>query len=358
MQKGKVIHLQTESKRRKEMKRKKVLGLLLTGIIILSGCTSKQATPPPTAIGVRVMTVSTSDDALSATYVGTVEESYGSELSFATMGTVSTVLADQGAAVRSGQVLARLDESTLRNAYDIACSTLAQTRDAFRRMDMLYKKGSLAEIKYIEIQTQLSQAEAAERIARKNLSDCVLRAPFDGYISQRSVDAGNNVVPGSSCFKLVKIGSVKIKMSIPEKEIAGIRIGQPIHFTVSALGDRSFVATVKEKGVQANALSHTYEVKAELGNTDRALLPGMVANVSIDRQGAANAIVVPQDAVLVDGQGTYVWIADGNVCHRRDVTAGDANNKGIIINGGLHQGEQIIISGQNKVSEGSKIEKK
>lgn len=338
------------------MKTMKVL-VFMMGITFLSSCTTKTDVKTVSPVGIKVMSVSSFNNELCSTYVGTVEENYGSLLSFATMGTVNQVYVDQGTAVHKGQILAILDKSTMQNAYDIAKSTLIQTRDAYHRMELLYKKGSLPEIKFIEIQTQLSQSEAAERIARKNLKDCILRAPFDGYISQRSVDMGNNVAPGFDCFKLVKIDNVKVKVSIPEKEIAGIHTGQMVSFTVAALNNRRFVATVKEKGVQANPLSHTYDIKLELPNADHALLPGMVCSVSIRQKDITNAIIIPQDAILVDGQGTYVWIADGNVTHRRSIVVGEANNQGIVIIDGLHEGEQIVVSGQNKVSEDSKIKK-
>jgi membrane fusion protein (multidrug efflux system) len=77
--------------------------------------------------------------------------------------------------------------------------------------------------------------------------------------------------------------------------------------------------------------------------------------VQIRQYTDTHCIVVPQNAVLVDGEGTYVWIADGSISHRRNVTAGGVNNQGTVITSGLHDGEQVIVSGQNKVSDGSKI---
>ena len=335
----------------------KVKGLIvfLMVTIVLSSCSNVKKTNSLKAIDVSVLIVSGTNESTTKTYVGTVEESYGSQLSFATMGTVSQVFADEGKFVKKGDVLAVLDRQTLLNTYDITKSTLVQTQDAYRRMNLLYKKGSLPEIKFIEIQTQLAQAQASERIARKNLGDCILRAPFGGYVSQRSVDMGNNVIPGQSCFKLVKLDKVKVKVSIPEKEIADIHIGQSVHFNVAALNNRMFTANVKEKGVQANPLSHTYDVKLEMANSDRALLPGMVCNVSINNSGKDNSIVVPQNAVLVDGEGTYMWIADGNKSMRRNVTTGDVSSNGIVITMGLNVGDRIIVSGQDNISEGSKI---
>ena len=109
-----------------------------------------------------------------------------------------------------------LDNTSAKSAHDMTMSTLAQARDAFKRLDQLYKKGSLPEIKFVDVQTKLAEAEAAERIARKTLQNCELRAPFDGFISSRTVDAGNNMVPGMSCFKLVKLDKIEMKIAVPE----------------------------------------------------------------------------------------------------------------------------------------------
>lgn len=325
------------------------------GVMMLTGCAQKQKTEVSAVVPVKTMTVGITANAANRTYVGTVEESYGSQLSFATMGTVAQVCVDEGRAVRKGETLAVLDKSTMTNAYLIAKSTLAQARDAYRRMQALYKKGSLPEIKFIEIQTQVSQAEASERIARKNVADCVLRAPFSGYISKRMIDAGNNVVPGMGCFKLVKIDEVKVKISVPEKEISSIRLGQNIGFTVDALGGRRFSGRVMERGVQANVLSHTYDVKLQLSNRGHQLLPGMVCSADINVQRGSSAIVVPQEAVMISGGDTYVWVAIGGTARKRIVTTNNTNDQGTIITSGLNDGDAVIVSGQNKVSEGTKI---
>jgi membrane fusion protein (multidrug efflux system) len=327
----------------------------VVGMMTLVGCVQRQKTAVSDVVPVKTTIVGTTADVAIRTYVGTIEESYGSQLSFATMGTVNQVLADEGKAVRKGEVLAVLDKSTLMNTYLIAKSTLNQAHDAFRRMEALYKKGSLPEIKFIEIQTQVSQAEASERIARKNLSDCVLCAPFSGYISKRMVDAGNNVAPGIGCFKLVKIDEVKVKISVPEKEVSSIRMGQSIGFTVDALGGRRFIGRVVDRGVQANALSHTYDIKLQLSNKGHQLLPGMVCSAEMNARGEGSGIVVPQESVLISGSDTYVWIAVGGRAQKRMVKTGGTNDRGVIVAEGLSNGDAVIVSGQNKVSEGSKI---
>jgi RND family efflux transporter MFP subunit len=329
--------------------------LIILSATFMIGCSSKQEKNVAESLSVKTVTVNETAETGQNTYIGTVEESYGSQISFATMGTVSAVNADEGMAVKKGQVLATLDKSTMMNTYEIANSTLSQTMDAYKRMRTLYNKGSLPEIKFIEIQTKLDQARANERIAKKNLGDCILRAPFNGYISQRSIDVGNNVTSGISCFKIVKIDNVKVKVSVPEKEISQIHIGMPVSFSVAALDDHQFTGIIKEKGVQANALSHTYDIKIEVNNKNHILLPGMVCSAEINISNRDKTIIIPQETVLVDGEGEYVWVVNGNETHRRSITTAGVNSKGAIIASGLHNGEQIVTSGFNKISEDSKV---
>jgi len=336
------------------MKVKKII-LLTICCACFVGCSHKQKTETTEVIPVKTLTATSTIEPGERTYVGTVEESYGSMLSFSVTGTVSQISVDEGQAVIKGQPLAVLDKSTMMNAYDVAESSLRQAKDSYRRMNTLYKKGSLPEIKFIDIQTSLAQAEATERIALKNLRDCVLRAPFSGYISKRSVDLGNNVLPGVGCFKLVKLEDVKVSVSIPEQEISNIHIGQRIGFTVAALNGRNFIGTVKEKGMDASPLSHTYDIKLLVSNIGRSLLPGMVCSVSINTKDDGNAMDVPQEAVMLDGNDKFVWVAKGGSAQKRSVTTGGVNNRGVIVIGGLESGDEIIVEGQNKISEGSKI---
>lgn len=336
------------------MRTRTIIVSVCVALMVLS-CEGKQQQSVSSVVDVKTAVVNISPSPTTKSYVGTVEESESSQLSFASMGTVSIVLVAEGDFVRKGQTMAMLDQTTLRNTYYMAKSTLRQAQDAYKRMSMLYKKGSLPEIKYIEIQTKLAQAESSERIARKNLTDGVLRAPFSGYVAEKMVDAGSNVVMGMGCFKLVKIDKVKVKISVPENEIANIRKGQTVNMSVSALGGKMFSGSVSEKGVQANPLSHTYDVKVELNNVNHELLPGMVANVEVSRGCGTKNIVIPQEAVLVDADGTFVWTVRGGKAHRQSVVSKDVNNQGTIIDSGLEEGAEVVVSGQSKISEGTKV---
>lgn len=207
----------------------------------------------------------------------------------------------------------------------------------------------------VEMETALAKARAAEAISRKGLEDITLRAPFAGYVAQCSAHEGANVTPGITGFKLVKIDRVKVSISIPEKDIGQIRNGQPVTFTVNALGDSIYQAKVINRGVSANIINHSYKVTALTDNRWHQLLPGMVCKVTIENTSGDYSIVIPQQAIMISGQDRYVWIVREGKAHRQNVVTGDILSQGVVITSGLSSGETVIIAGQNKVSEGTSV---
>lgn len=206
-------------------------------------------------VAVKTITTQKSSVEEEQNYAGTIEELNGTSLSFAVMGTVKTLSVSEGQSVRAGQLIGTIDASNNRNAELIAYAAtqqaqdaLKQAQDAYRRMKLLHDNGSLPEIKWVEVETKVSQAEkvlqqtqASEKIAHKGLTDTRLTAPFAGYIAGKNAEVGQNVIPGQKIVYLVKIDQVKVKISVPEEEIAKIHIGQSVMFHVSSLGNVSFL---------------------------------------------------------------------------------------------------------------------
>jgi len=135
----------------------------------------------------------------------------------------------RGTPVRKGQLLAEIDNTTVRNAYDMAQATLAQARrkTAYKRLTPMHASGSLPDIKYVEAETGLRQAKARAAIARKSLDDCRLVATADGVVGKRSLRSGTVTVPNVTSITIVKIAKVFARVAVPENEIARIRRGRP-----------------------------------------------------------------------------------------------------------------------------------
>lgn len=334
------------------------LWLVATGVLLCTGCSHAPRQQSERTIGVRTLTVAAAPTTSTGReYVGQIEEESATALSFPVQGTVSSVSVEEGARVAAGTVVAQLDRRNLQSVYNGAKASLAQAEDAMQRLQQLYDNGSLPEIQYVEAQTKLAQARAMEEVARKNLDDAQLVAPFSGVIGRQSVEAGENVLPGQTVCMLLKTNQVKVKIPVPENEIATIASGCPARITVAALNDRNYHGTVTEKGATANPVSHTYEVRIPLPNPDGALMPGMVCRVTLQGDTTASAVVLPNRAVQVTGRGErFVWCVREGRAVRVPVVVDKLSRDGVVISQGLTPGDQVITEGAQKISDGMKVE--
>lgn len=295
-------------------------------------------------------------------YSGTVEEENGSALSFTTGGTIMQLRVKVGDRVHKGQLIASVDPTSIRNNYEMAHASKVQAEDAYKRMKQLHDKGSLPDIKWVEVQSQLQQAISAENIARKNLGDCRLYAPFSGVISEKYAEVGQNAAPGMPVVKLVTTGVLNVVISVPESEMASIHVRQRARIQVQALDGKQYSGYVIEKGVIADPASRSYSVKIRVEGTDNALLPGMVSQVSLAKIEASQpsdngtAIVIPASIVqIADDNSRYVWVDEGGKAVRRSITLGTYQSNGVVITSGLRYGDKLIVEGQQKVCTGTRV---
>ncbi len=332
---------------------------MLPALLLLTACQGKEdRAERPQPVRVKVAAAVREAAPAGPGYPGTVEEENGTPLSFATSGTVKSVHVGLGQEVRRGQLVATLDPTSLRESHNLAQATLRQAEDAWQRMKVLHDKGSLPEIKWVEAQSRLEQARAAERIAAKQLADCKLYAPFSGRIAEKNVEVGQNVAPGIPVASLVTADVLKVRVAVPEAEMGRIAVGQQARVTVQALGGRTFAARVVEKGVVAHSLSRSYDVKLRVEGRPEGLLPGMVADVALLASTPAEgaACVLPAGVVQLDEQNrTFVWVVKGGKARRRAVTCGRYVAEGVEVRSGLSAADSVIVEGQQKVCEGTEV---
>lgn len=322
----------------------------------LGACSPKQQERGVVPIRVETLTTALSMENTASSYVGVVEEESSAALSFPTGGTITGVYVGEGQYVGQGQLLAELDKTSAEQSFMAAKATLEQAQDGYKRMKQLYEAKSLPEVDWVEMQTKLRQSESMYEIAKKNLSDCVMRAPFSGVIGQKPVSVGEAATPNLSVMKLLKINNVKVRFSVPEQEIAAINDNGTFKVSVAALGNKEFVVGKIEKTAKADAAIHAYDVLATVGNTGQELLPGMVCQVAYFPQGAETEIVIPVNAVQQANDGRkFVWLVKGDRVSRRSVTTGRLIGNRVSITEGLSEGERIVTNGMQKLDESSKI---
>lgn len=335
---------------------KKCLLLMSFALLFFVGCKEKKQSRVLQPIPVEVMVIGEEGEAGAQNYVGTIEASSASVLSFPVAGNVMRIYVREGQRVAEGSLLAEINDASFKQAYSAAQATLRQAQDGYDRLKLLHDKGSISEVQWVEMETKLAQAVSSEAIAKRNLENCKLKAPYSGVVGKLSAEEGMNVLPGNAVLTLLQTHGMQVNIPIPENVISSVTVGQPVRISVSALDNRVYEGKIGSKGVVANALSHNYEVLVPLKNSDGALMPGMVCNAWLPSSDTTQLIVVPNRVVKIDHTGEhYVWLASGGKAVRRTVITGGLAQRGIIIAEGLNPGDSVIVNGEQKVSTGSSV---
>ena len=333
-----------------------IIGLLT--VLMLCSCSEKKRNGTKAPTRVKTEMVSSASEMTGQTFVGVVEESEGTAVSFTGMGVVKRMLVNEGQAVAKGQLIAEMDDTQARNLLNGAEAQMNQANDALERYKILHDNGSLPEVQWVEIQSKVAQAKSQYEVAKKNLADCRLIAPVSGIIGKKLVGAGETAMPSQAVVTVLDINKVKVKVAIPEAEVSDITASTPSVINVEAAQKQVSGGKI-EKGVQADALTHTYEIKINVQNADRKLLPGMVASVRFNGQLTIDngQLFLPVTSVQRRADGSmFVWtVAKDSTAHRTTVTTGNTQGNRITIDSGIENGQRVVTEGYQKLSEGTKV---
>ena len=336
---------------------------VLAAVTMLAGCNRGEQNYQVEPLKVTTETVCAGTSAVRKHYVGKVEEDSSTPVSFTGMGTVTRVYVQEGQYVRQGQLIAEMDPTQCENTRQAAKASLDQALDAQERMKILHESQSISDIDWVNVQTKVRQAQSSLDMANKAIKDCRLLAPCSGIVGKKEMESGMTALPSQPVCTILNIAKVKVKVSVPEKEIAFFNPmhnrGKGVTVSAEALGGKTFRSNHFIRDVQGDVLTHTYDVRFLLLNPGMELLPGMVVNVTTDAEDGnlgSNMVTVPVRSVQqsADDQN-FVWLAkDGKAC-RQPVEIGQAEGDRIIILSGLQEGDKVIIEGYQKVSEGSTV---
>jgi len=385
--------------------------------LFLSGCARQSASADraqPDPIAVRIATPKHVRVPAEVLVSGTVETpSAPTSVGLLVSGKVIRVGPREGDFVKAGEVLAVIDPADFQFAVEAAVAqsalaraqnekafvparpevveqaraNLSQAEDEFRRMKTLYEKKSLApndfkkyETTYANAQQQygqakegaqqedkaaakaaLDQAEAAERMARKRLSDSTLIAPISGFVSKRNIEQGAMANPGTPVFTLVELDPVEIQVGIPETDIRLIHRGQKAIVTASALPGTSFLGQVQLVNVSAEPQTRTYMARIRVPNREAKLLVGMITEARIVGDGQIDVLTLPGTSIARDPQGAtqvYAYFPNEKKVYARRVVTAGIIGQDIQIVDGIKDTDWIVVAGQQLVREGSMVNAK
>lgn len=342
------------------MKAKHFLAIALG--TMLAACNNKQEEKTVGPVSVEIEVAGASASFSDRNYVGEIEAQASTAVSSLTPGTITQMNVEEGQNVGQGQTIAILDATQARNALSSAQALLSQAQDAYSRMKVLHEKKAISDIDWVSVQTKLQQAQSNVSMCRKAVDDCVIKAPCSGVIGKKNIETGMTVLPSQPICTILNISQVKVKVSVPEKELSLFTPNTKTKIKVDALGI-TFDGGRVERGVEANSISRTYNVYVNIANGNRKLLPGMVCDVTVagvqPNAAQTGSVTLPVTSIHRRATGDmFVWKAVGDEAKRVKVTVGNTYGDRMEVTDGVKSGDKIITEGYQKLSEGSKIVEK
>ncbi len=259
-----------------------------------------------------------------------------------------------GGFVQKGQVIAVLAQDEERAALEGARAEADQAQHQLDRVKALSTRG-FATGALVDLQTasaRRAQAQAAS--AQAQIADRVIRAPFAGFASLRTISEGAIVNSGAPIATISDLSRIKLDFTVPETALRGLRRGQTIIAASAAWPDQPVRGTIETIDPVIDPATRAVTVRAILANPDNRLKPGMLLTIGIEAQ-AREGLAVPEMAVTGDGASRFVYLVDTNGKARRTPVVVGVRDAGMIEVTGLPADARVITEGVVKVSDGSGV---
>jgi multidrug efflux system membrane fusion protein len=329
-------------------------------------------------VAVSVVSATRQDLPILMPALGTVQAANTVQIRPRVEGTLESVTFTEGKTVKQGDILAQIDARIYQAALDQAKAKLAQDNaqlDSDRRD--LQRDEQLAERSFASRQ-QLDQRraavakgealveadQAAVQSAEVQLAYTTIRAPFDGRIGLRGVDAGNIVRPSDATpiATLTQHQPIFVMFSLPETQLAPVRQAMqtgPVRVTAHHQDSDDVIATgaLEVLDNQIDTATGTVRLKAEFANQDDALWPGQFVPVKLRIAVRQNIVALPSAAIQRGPEGLFVWVVGPNGRAKiAPVKAGPTQDDKTVVEAGIAEGDRIIIGGQYRLQPDSPLQ--
>lgn len=359
-------------------------------LMLLAGCGGQQgaknAEPAQAlpAIAVQVAPARREAVQTSLSLSGDIRPALETPLAPKVGGRLEYLLADEGTRVKAGQVIGRIDpydfqlqvlqaQATLAAAQAnraSAAANHASASDNARRLASLHADGGVSDQQMIATRSQaqaagnavraadaqIAQARATIALAQSQLANTDIKSPFAGVVTKKSAEVGTMLAPMTPVVTVAATQTLEIKVPLGQASLAAVRVGQPVSFTVPTYPGRVFAGKVSEVAPTVDPRTRTTQITIRIPNQDGTLAPGMFARVTVPTAVRPNALVVDADAIVSEGEQSFVYVVTGEVARRRPVTLGLRTNEKVEVVSGVQPGERVVTLGQGQLQDGDRVQ--
>ncbi|MBZ0272854.1 efflux RND transporter periplasmic adaptor subunit, partial [bacterium] len=303
------------------------------------------------------------------------------------LGRLTELNVHEGSEVNKGDIIARIDAADFRAQLQLARSSgdrvkaeLEQAQRALERARKLRADGFISAQELETIQTRVATLDAGGRestaevsLARANLENTVIRAPFDGTVLRKDAEVGEIVSPAgaggvgaltrTAVVTMADLTTLEVEVDVNEAYIARIRQGQPAKIVLDAYPDASFKGEVRQVVPTADRQKATVQVKVSILEKDPRILPEMGAKVVFleeevttgEGEAPRSRVIVPNDAVIKLSGGDAVWLVEDGRVRPKSIKIGARQGNDAIVSEGLFGGERVVLNPPENLEEGDPV---
>jgi membrane fusion protein (multidrug efflux system) len=273
-------------------------------------------------------------------------------------GRVEWIGPKEGDFVKKGELIAKIDVSSLKATLDKAEAALKLADELYDRRYKLFERKIINQEELDKALTERVLAKASSRQAQTEYDRGFVKAPISSLVNHLFVDEGEFIDRGKPLVDLVNVDKIKVNVNVPELDVRFLKAGQRSMIRVDAFPERELSGTIDFVAYKADPATKTFLVKVMMDNPGRDIRPGMIARAAFLRRIIPDALSAPIFALVDKGGERILYVEKDGVAHARSVSIGVIEGDRIQITKGLEPGDRIIVTGQRDVEEGIKVQVK
>ncbi len=310
---------------------------------------------PARVIAVEGYIAESHEQGKNFTAMATLEPLNSVSLTAATSGRLTNLYAKDGAQVQKGTLLAKIDDSELKAQLKQAESNKQLAQQKYDRAKGLYEKDGATKADMEAAEASLKSSEASVELIRAQIAKTEVRAPFAGKLGFVNVSVGAWLTTGTPIVSISEVKKLKAKFALPQRYASALKVGDAVELKDE---ERDVSKSGKVKALEAalSESSRTRQILVEIDNANGELLAGSFAKVSVSMQsGRVKTIPVPAEALTLDKDGAYVFVATGGKAKIKHVETGLRTPISVDIVSGIDEGDTVISSGLISMREGAAV---
>jgi RND family efflux transporter MFP subunit len=270
-------------------------------------------------------------------------------------GRVTEKRVEKGAHVREGDIIAVIDTRDYEIAVDAARASYNTALASKNRIEKLYRDQLVSRSQLDDITAQLERFKAERDSAELSLSRCTIKSPISGVINNVHIDRGQYLNFADPVAEVMQIDRVKVNVGIPESDVTAVRAVDDFEVRIDALDGKVFSARKYFLAKSSDPMARLYSLELEIDSPGEEILPDMFARVEIVKGEAHDALAVPLYAIISVNDSQTVYVLSDGTARARTISTGIQEGWMMQVTEGLEPGDQVIVVGHRRVSDGQKV---